>query len=201
MKYLEGRLLAICVKKGQCDAAIGWAKTHGAKGATVMYSRSFSSHGFLRAIGLGDVEMELAVFLQEGTEDFQCSDFQKMGNLTGFALVLDRKENGMKKEFKLITAIVNKGFGDDVAEAARNAGSIGATVLGARGTGTAEDAKFLNVVLVPEKDVVFLVCPESISEKVVTAIRGVKELSAEGSGVVFQSEVSEFVKLGGPKAE
>jgi nitrogen regulatory protein P-II 1 len=58
------------------------------------------------------------------------------------------------REFDLIMTIVNRGYADQVVDAARSAGAHGGTVFYARGTGVQEVEKFFAISIHPEKEVV-----------------------------------------------
>lgn len=197
MKLLCGKVMALCVRKGQAEAVVSWAKVHGARGATVFYSTSYSDSAILRVMGLGDKAMEIVLFHLENCPPFSINDFVTNLKLSGSAVVLSDKEDLMNEnKYTLLTAIVNKGFAEDVAMEARKAGAIGGTVVNARGTSTEADTKLLNVTLVPEKDVVYMVCEKTKVEAIIEAIKGIKGLQMVGAGIVFESPVEEFVKLG-----
>ncbi len=59
-----------------------------------------------------------------------------------------------QRQFDLILTIVNRGFADQVVDAARAAGAHGGTVFYARGTGVHEMEKFFAISIQPEKEVV-----------------------------------------------
>ena len=60
-----------------------------------------------------------------------------------------------KAEMELIVAICNKGYTEDVMEAARKAGAGGGTILHVKGTGTEYAEKFLGISIVDEKEAGF----------------------------------------------
>lgn len=98
--------------------------------------------------------------------------------------------------YKLITIIVNSGFGDDVMEAARQAGANGGTIMSARGTGTEDDVKFFGITLVPEKDMLLIACEEAKTQSVMRAISELPSLNQPGGGIAYTMNIEEFAKLG-----
>jgi hypothetical protein len=60
-------------------------------------------------------------------------------------------------DMSLIVTIVKKGWGDEVLCASKDAGAEGGTILFGRGVGVHEQQKLLNIMIEPEKEVVFTV--------------------------------------------
>ena len=54
-------------------------------------------------------------------------------------------------KFSMVMAVVNRGYVDDVMEAAKGAGARGGTVLHARSVGNEEVGNFFGITLQPEK--------------------------------------------------
>ena len=57
-------------------------------------------------------------------------------------------------KFELIVTIVNKGFAEDVVDAAKEAGAEGGTILKGRGTGIHENGKLFGMTIEPEKEII-----------------------------------------------
>ncbi len=95
-------------------------------------------------------------------------------------------ESGLDKSpFDLVIAIVNKGYTDLVMEAARRSGARGGTIAVARGTGNKEYEDFYGIVIQPEKEVVFILVPRDITDKVLNAIYKEAGLNTNGQGIAF----------------
>lgn len=108
----------------------------------------------------------------------------------------DTGNNAMESGFRLITAIVNNGYADDVMAAARKAGATGGTILNARGTGTEDDVKFFNIAIVPEKEMLIIVVDKDKVDRIVAAISATPHLCEPGGGIVYTMNVEEFFVLG-----
>jgi len=104
----------------------------------------------------------------------------------------------MEKENKneLIFCIINNGFAELVMDAAKSAGATGGTIFHGRGTGNADIEKFFGISVSPEKEIVLIVVPLDIKDKVVSAIYKEAGLDTKGQGVVLTLPVDDFV---GPK--
>lgn len=104
--------------------------------------------------------------------------------------------NVLGGDCKFITFIVNRGYSDVVMDAARGAGATGGTVITARGTANPKDEKFFGLDIVPEKDMVLILCKEDIAQKIITTVSALKELGKKGSGVAFTMDAHNFTLLG-----
>ena len=102
-------------------------------------------------------------------------------------------------EFELILVIVNKGTTDLVMSAAWKAGSTGGTITVARGTANPEMTKFYGINVQPEKEVVFIVVPVDIKDKVMKTIYDEAGLSSKGQGIIISLPIVDTVGLPSPK--
>lgn len=73
-------------------------------------------------------------------------------------------------DYELILAIVNEGCTDTVMDAARAAGATGGTVLHGKGTGADQAAKFFQVSIAKEKEIILIV---SKAEKKAAIMRSI----------------------------
>jgi len=92
-------------------------------------------------------------------------------------------------DYKLVLAIVQKGFGDEVVEASRNAGASGACILQGKGT-TNEKRKFFNFNIEPEKEVVLILVESEKAVPITKAIYSAVDYKSEARGLVFVLPVS-----------
>jgi len=95
-----------------------------------------------------------------------------------------------RTHFQLIVAIVPQGTCAPMVSAAKAAGAEGATILRGRGTGLHEGAKFLGVPVEPEKDVVWVMVPESSVDAVMGEMVRAGKLDQPGHGIVFALDVA-----------
>jgi nitrogen regulatory protein P-II 1 len=93
----------------------------------------------------------------------------------------------------LIVTIVKKGCTECIIEASKKAGAEGATIIPARGTGIHEQKKLLGIPIEPEKEIIFTIVPEAISEQVLTAIIKSGNLEKPGTGVAFVIDLKKVV--------
>lgn len=93
----------------------------------------------------------------------------------------------------LITCIVQRGKGDDVGKAAVAAGAGGATTFFARGTGTRERLGLLGLAIVPEKEVVLILCKEGEVQRIFDAVVKAGKLDVPGMGIAYVTAVERVV--------
>jgi nitrogen regulatory protein P-II 1 len=96
---------------------------------------------------------------------------------------MDDTNERQHPQVHLITCVVQRGKGDVIAKAAIEAGAGGATTHFARGTGTREKLGLLGLAIVPEKEVVLVVCREDESPRIFEAITKAGKLDAPGMGI------------------
>jgi nitrogen regulatory protein PII len=103
---------------------------------------------------------------------------------------VDKKDN-----YEVVMAIVNDGFTDLVMDAAKKAGARGGTILTAHGTGNKEIAKFFGVVITPEKQIVMILVPKEIKDKVIEAVYKEVGINTKGQGIAFAFPCSDVVGI------
>ncbi|MBQ5809537.1 MAG: P-II family nitrogen regulator [Clostridia bacterium] len=99
------------------------------------------------------------------------------------------------ENYEMIMCIVNAGCTDTVMDAARAAGASGGTVIHGRGTANKEAEKLFKISVQPEKDMVMLIVPARIKDKVLHAIYKNAGLESEGQGIAFSVPVNNAVGL------
>ncbi|MFA9557516.1 P-II family nitrogen regulator [Evansella sp. AB-rgal1] len=97
--------------------------------------------------------------------------------------------------YDLIVTIVNKGDSDKVVTASKKAGAEGGTILTGRGTGIHEQAKFLNIMIEPEKEVVLTLINRVKTNAVLEQINEDTELNKPGKGIAFVLEVEKTIGI------
>ncbi len=83
---------------------------------------------------------------------------------------MQRYEKKGTAEMELIIAICNKGYTEDVMDAARSAGAGGGTILHAKGTGSAYAEKFFGLSIVDEKEIIYIVSKKENRNAIMQAI-------------------------------
>lgn len=197
MLVLQNNLMIAVVNNGQAERFMSIAKKAGAGGGTVIPAKGTASSKFLRMLGLGDKSKEVVLIVIDQEKGKKIvDDVRRDAKIQGVAALLgSTEEKTMSSKWKMITIIVNTGYADDIMDAARKAGAQGGTITHARGTGTEEDAKFFGVQIVPEKEMIFILCKSDDTDKIVEAISSLKCLDEPGIGIIYTQDVIDFKNL------
>lgn len=111
----------------------------------------------------------------------------------------DREDDNMEKQQKnsLILVTVNQGFTETVMDTARKAGARGGTIIRARWTGDESFAQSRGITtLQAEKEMIFIVVPTEIRNKVMDAVTRQHGLRTEAGAMVTAIAVEQLVHLG-----
>jgi nitrogen regulatory protein PII len=175
----------------------------GARGGTILVGRGELESKILRFLALADIERDVLLTLvtDEQLEGIILSIENAQLYATkndGILFVVPTGGNAMADETKheMISIIVNRGYADDIMNAARKAGATGGTILHARGTGKPDDAKFFGVTIVPEKEEVIILADKENAQMIRDAIENLKCLTTPGVGIMYTTPVTRLVTLG-----
>lgn len=115
-----------------------------------------------------------------------------MGTHNGTSFMLQDNPNLCTEEcmYKKITVIVDRGTGEDVMTAARSAGARGGTILHGRGSTHNEAHKVFGIEVEPEKDLVVILTPKDITQKVMDAIGEKIDIDVPGHGIMYVEAVA-----------
>ncbi|QDR81413.1 P-II family nitrogen regulator [Sporomusa termitida] len=97
---------------------------------------------------------------------------------------------GQDSAHNLIIVVLNRGYSEDVMDVARAYGAKGGTVLHARSCGMAEMEKFFGVTIVPEKEMLMIVAPNSAANAIMTGIAEKVGPTTDACGISFSLQVN-----------
>lgn len=97
----------------------------------------------------------------------------------------DKRNITFLTDVRLITCIVQRGLGDTIVQAARDAGAQGATVFFAKGSGVRERLGALGVAVEVEKEVVSIVVGTEQLDTVFDNIYLAGQLDTPGMGFMY----------------
>ena len=97
--------------------------------------------------------------------------------------------------FKIILAMVNENYQDEVIESAKKAGSTGVTILNARGEGIHEQKSFMGLTMEAQKDMLLFLVEDFIANNIMEAIYKAGHLSEHGNGIAFSLDVDRAIGL------
>jgi len=98
-------------------------------------------------------------------------------------------EGGDPVMYKAIIVIVDRGAAETVVESAERAGSNGATILNARGSGAHETSRLFAMEIEPEKEMVLILTKAEQYDTIVQAIKRDIKLAEPGNGILFAVDV------------
>jgi nitrogen regulatory protein PII len=90
---------------------------------------------------------------------------------------------------------VEKGAAGDVIDAAKAGGAEGATVLCGRGSGIHEKAKFLGIVIEPEKEVVLTLVESTKRDAIFKSIAKGINIDQPGAGIMFSLDITRVIGI------
>lgn len=92
--------------------------------------------------------------------------------------------------FSLIITIVNRGYSDEVMDAARDAGAKGGTIMYAHGAGLHDAETFFGISIHPEKELVLVLAANDIRPAIMQSIVQRVGMTTEGAGITFSLPVT-----------
>jgi len=215
-------LLCVIVRDGRGKKILKKAKQLGFTGATLFYGRGSKNYRkrWLRTFDFSEAKKEIALIMAEGetideaigplTSHFH---FERPHHGIAFRMSISGiigsgqfaditgDKGGLNAMYKAIFVIVDRGNGQEVIDAACEAGQKGGTIIKARGAGVHETQKLFRMEIAPEKEVVLLLAKSERSEGVIASIRERLDIDKPGNGVIFIQEVSEAYGLLGEESE
>lgn len=212
----EIQLLFVIVNFGLGSKIKKSARKFGITGATVFFGKGTTRSHLLELLELNDIRKEIVLMISD-KEKVQSAlkgldeeyHFHKPNH--GIAFTINacdllgvsaykyckiRHEKGdMNCMYKAIFTVVDKGKGEDVIEAANKAGSIGGTIINARGAGIHETKKVFSMEIEPEKEIVLIVSKAEQTESISTSIREALKLDEPGHGLIFILDINDVYGL------
>lgn len=212
----EIQLLFVIVKYGLGSRIGKSARKYGILGDTVLLGKGTVKSHFLEFFELNDIRKEIVLLISDKEKVQKAMNgldeeyhFRKPNhgiaftisacNLLGVTAYKDCKicqEKGDKSNmYKAIFTIVEKGKGEEVIEAANKAGSIGGTIVNARGSGIHETKKVFSMEIEPEKEIVLIISKSEQTDNISSSIREALKLDEPGNGLIFILDINEVFGL------
>lgn len=105
------------------------------------------------------------------------------------------ESNMSDSKHSLIVTIVNQGFGEEVMDAARNAGAGGGTVVHSRRIGNREAMGFWGMSIQEEKEMLFIVAENENKLKIMQTISEKFGIRSEAKGFVLSLPIDSAIGL------
>ena len=105
--------------------------------------------------------------------------------------MLPTKENDIK--YELIVTIVLEGYIEKVMSAAKKAGATGGTSITGKGMGGKMSKKLFGFMIEPGREIVYIIVPREIKEKVMESITEETGIKKDGMGLCFSIPVDSVI--------
>lgn len=210
-------LFWIIVDFGQANKMLKESKKLGVSGGTFFLGKGTVASHLLNVLGVSQIRKEILIMVID--KNLENRLFDKLNNKfqlnkphRGIAFSIPLKSclglrdsknlpSNLQKgqvtdmEYEAIFTIVDKGGSDKVLEAAKSAGSTGATVIHGRGSGSQEKMKLFDIEIDPEKDIILILSKIQDTESIVNSIRQDLDIDNPGSGIIFILDVNQTLGM------
>ncbi|MBP7174726.1 MAG: P-II family nitrogen regulator [Thermoclostridium sp.] len=210
-------MLTLILSENQSHKCIRLAREKGLRGGMVTIGKGTVKSTALNLLGIKSQKREVIHFLLTSEQANEMLDYFNeelqlkvhghgiaYTTLVLHAIGLPGQNNGMKQNaieraryaegesmFKKLTVIVERGLADDVMDVAREAGVRGGTILHGRGACAEMATKLFGVEIEPERELVIILTPDALADKVVNALTNALKLNEPGKGILFVEPILE----------
>lgn len=206
-----GQVLCVVVPCGKGSKVLQLARKSGMAGGTILIGRGIAG-GTKALLGLSTTKKEIVmmigprVYVREALEHI-VDVFELDKKNHGIALTIpicfvagskscqttaSKETKGDKNRmFRAIYTIVDKGRGQDVVDAACEAGARGGTIMNARGSGIHETEQLFAMPIEPEKEMVLIVAKDTRAAAITDAIQRRMRLDEPGQGIMFSMHLED----------
>lgn len=215
MNKLNLELFVYIVNHNDGSRVMKQGKKHGVRGTTAFLGHGTIESALLDFLGLNDVRKELILMVTDRETGLKAMEgiskdlrLDKPGKGIAFALNVTRlvgsrgyireqitEKRGEKDMYEAIFVIVDKGKGEFVIDAAKKAGSKGATLINARGSGIHETSKLFSMEVEPEKEIILVLSESTGVEKIIDAVSTECKIEEPGNGILFTCDVTRTLGL------
>jgi len=200
-------ILTFILSEQQCQKFVRIGKEKNISGGIIVLGKGTVKNAALNLLGIKSQKKEIISVLMEKEKGKEALDFfskelqlHEPGHGIAFTTpvimagqLLHKKQDAWntvqvtegKSMFKKLTVVVNRGMAEDVMDIARKSGVKGGTVLHGRGTGSEFTEKFFGMEVEPEKELVMILMPEELIEKVVNDLFQELQMDNPGNGILF----------------
>lgn len=206
------QLLTLILSENQSHKCARLIKEQGLQGGMMILGKGTVSSAVLNVLGIKSQKKNVVKLLMKKEKAQEILDyFDEMLQLKkpghGIAYItqvlgaagLPEKQIGInmaqrleeESMFKKLTVIVDRGMSGDVMDIALKAGVRGGTILHGRGTGAETATNLFGIEIEPEKELVIILMPNDLVNKVVDALTQELNLDEPGKGILFVEPVVE----------
>ncbi len=202
----EIELIRVIVNFGLGSKIIKFAKRNGITGGTITLGKGTVNSRLLNYIGFTDVRKEIVHLAAEKETAYRVLEkldkefeFHKPNHGIVFTSTIcgvfgtkrmmcknTEDERGADNTmYHIITIIVDRGKAEDVIAAATKAGSKGATIINARGSGIHETCKLFAMDIEPEKEIVIILSEANKTDAIISTVKEQMKIDEPGNGIIF----------------
>jgi len=209
-------LCFVVVNSGTGGRVLKTAKKYGMTGGTILLGKGTVQNHLLEILGVNDMKKEIVMMISqeeiahaalEGlNERF---NFEKSNNGIAFSTSVmsflgarnceynkvDKERGAEDTMYNAIFTIVDRGKAETVVDAAALAGSKGATIINARGSGIDEKSVLFSIVVEPEKEIVMVLSEKHLTDAIVASIRQAVKIDEPGKGIIFVLDINKTYGL------
>jgi len=205
------QMLTLILSESQCNKCVRLIKEQGIRGGVHLIGKGTVSSAILNLLGIKSQRKDVIQLLlareraQEVVDFFdEALQLSEPGHGIAYTTPVEAavgvSEHEMKHEqvsagtaqrleresmFKKLTVIVDRGMSSDVMDIALKAGVRGGTILHGRGAGAEMATSLFGVEIEPEKELVIILTPNDLVDKVVQALTEELHLDEPAKGILF----------------
>jgi len=209
------RLMTLILSENQSHKCVRLAKELGYRGGLVIIGKGTVSSTVLNLLGIKNQRKEIVNYLlkaENAKEILDCFSKELQLNVPGHGIAFTtpviktskipeleinhgdsaaNTDQRMEEKimFKKLTVIVDRGMSDEVMDIARKAGVRGGTILHGRGAGAEIATNLFGVEIEPEKELVMILMPDELVDKVMNALTQELNMDEPGKGIMFVEPV------------
>lgn len=214
----NAQILTLIINEKQIQKCVSFVKEQGIRDGMAMIGRGTVSSTVLNLLGIKNERKDIVKILLKKEKAEEVMDYfdevlqlTKPGHGIAYttpvisAVGLPEQETKHKRAvtktahpkeeesmFKKLTVIVDRGMSDDVMDIARKAGVRGGTILHGRGVGAEIATNLFGVEIEPEKELVIILMPNNLVDKVVHALSKDLQLDEPGKGILFVEAIMDI---------
>lgn len=203
-------LMTLILSEHQCQKFAHKAKEKDIRGGIVLLGKGTVKSATLNLLGIKSQKKHIVTFLLEKENANEILDYftrelqlYEPGHGIAFTTPVIIAGQIINKQgtwdtvqvmegfsmYKKLTVIVNRGIAEDVMDIARKSGVKGGTIMHGRGTGSEYTAKLFGMEIEPERELVMILLPNDIVDKVVNDLYNELQLDDPGNGILFVEPV------------
>lgn len=206
-------LFMAVVDRGRAEDVLNELRAFGVGNGVVLFGEGTVSNRWLEILGLDETQKEIILLtvserLEEAMHEMMLQSFKINKKRRGIAFSIplnrfnrrrywpaDMRVPKDKFPYHCIVTILDKGKSRDFVRVAREAGAPGGTIIHGRGAGIPQEESIFDLVIEPQKDIVFILVPTNKAAHIRQSIVQEMNLDKPGNGILFVLPVTRATGL------